>query len=111
MRECCGRPEDVVEHLVDVGVVGHDVVGDAEHPDESVQDEGGAREQQVPADDEGPDGSGGQEQVGERVVDRVRHPVPSTILRYGVTKCGGGGRRTRRSSFVSPLEISHIVHT
>lgn len=58
-------------------------MGDAEHADESVQDEGGAREQQVPADDEGPDGSGSQEQVGERVVDRVRHPVSSTILRYG----------------------------
>lgn len=82
-------------------------MGDAEQADESVQDEGGAREQQVPADDEGPDGSGGQEQVGERVVDRVRHPASSSILRYG----NRGNRRTRCISFVSPLKISHIVHT
>lgn len=73
-------------------------MGDAEHADESVEDEGGAREQQVPADDEGPDGSGGQEQVAERVVDRVRHPVSSSILYSTVTECGG--RRTRCISFV-----------
>lgn len=81
MSEC--GPEDVVEHLVDVGAVGHDVVGDAQHADERVQDEGGAGEQQVPADDEGPDRGCGQEQVGESVVDRVRHPVSSLILQYG----------------------------
>lgn len=57
-------------------------MGDAQHADESVQDEGGAGEQQVPADDEGPDRGCGQEQVGESVVDRVRHPVSSSILQY-----------------------------
>lgn len=57
-------------------------MGDSQHADERVQDEGGASEQQVPADDEGPDRGCGQEQVGESVVDRVRHPVSSSILQY-----------------------------
>lgn len=86
-------------------------MGDAQHADERVQDEGGAGEQQVPAGDEGPDRGCGQEQVGESVVDRVRHPVSSSILQYRLV--GGRGQKNAQCfACVSTLKISHvIVHT
>lgn len=86
-------------------------MGDAQHADERVQDEGGAGEQQVPADDEGPDRGCGQEQVGESVVDRVRHPVSSSILQYRLVK--GRGQKNamfRVCKYTKDLSC-YFVHT